>query len=659
MQALLSFVLAAALFLSFPVQAQTAPNERTLSPYFVVEGGLEGVEPFALESTQVSAQIDGVIADVTVRQLYRNGGDAPLHTRYVFPASTRAAVHGLSLEVGDKRVRAQIRERQAAAREFEHAAQSGKTASLLEQERPNVFSMAVANVLPGDRVTVELHYSELLVAQDGQYEFVYPTVVGPRYARELPHAELGGPYMVQGDSPDSSFELELALSGAVPLTAVHSSSHKLDVRYVNPANARVRLARGQGYAGNRDFVLQYALTGAQPESGLLLYEGADEKYFLLMLQPPARVPAASLPAREYVFVLDVSGSMRGFPLDTAKQLVQELVGSLRPQDSFNVLLFAGQSRLLSEHSLSATPTNIERALALIDDEYGGGGTELEAALERVLQLPRNAHSSRSVVLITDGYIAQERGAFELIEQNLGNTNVFAFGVGSSVNRYLIDGVARTGRGEPFVVTQPEQAAAEAERFRKYIESPVLTDVRVHFQDFDAYDVEPAVQPDLFAARPIVVFGKWRGPRRGSIQLTGHGAAGVFARTMQLTAVTPGSHAALPQLWARSRIARLSDFASEPGTSEAEVTALGLRYSLLTPYTSFIAVLEQIRNPGGTALTTNVPVPLPLGMNELDEDCGAYAAGAEPELYWLMAALLFTLAFVQLRKTQAARRSELP
>ena len=633
--------------------ARAEPMDRSLSPYFSVEGAEDGVEPFALESTRVTAQIDGVIADVTVQQRYRNGGDVPLHTRYVFPASTRAAVHGLTLQVGDKQVRAQIRERQAAAREFQQAADSGKTASLLEQDRPNVFSMAVANVLPGDHVIVELRYSELLAAQDGRYEFVYPTVVGPRYVREALTEVTVGPYMLQGDSPDSALDLEVELAGAVPLTDLQSSSHKLEIRYRDPRTAHLRLAHNQGYAGNRDFILHYRLAGAQPESGLLLYESGREKHFLLMLQPPARVQAAVLPAREYVFVLDVSGSMMGFPLDTAKQLMAELVAGLRPQDSFNVLLFSGQNRLLSERSLPATPANLERALALVDDQNGGGGTELEAALERVLSLPRMAaNTSRSVVLVTDGYIAQEQGAFTLIEKNLGDTNVFAFGIGSSVNRYLIEGVARTGRGEPFVVTQPEEAAAQAQRFRKYIESPVLTSVRVHFQGFDAYDVEPAIQPDLFAERPIVVFGKWRGERRGSILLSAQGAEGPFARTLKVAEIPSGDHAALPQLWARSRIARLSDFAMEPGASEREITALGLSYSLLTPYTSFVAVLEQIRNPGGAAVATDVPVALPAGVAELDEDCGAYAAGAEPELYWLLAAALLIFASLHLRRLRS-------
>jgi len=632
-------------------QTHQDATSRSLSPFFSVEGVPDGVEPFALESTKVSAHVNGVIADVTVTQRYRNGGSVPLHARYIFPASTRAAVHGLDMRVGDKRVRAKIREREAAKQEFEAAAKSGKTASLLEQTRPNVFSMALSNILPGDQVEVELRYSELLVPTDGVYELIYPTVVGPRYGASAEAPERAVPYLPPGDSPDSAFSMDVTLSTGVPLQDVRSGTHKLNIVSRDTTSARVSLARDGRYAGNRDFSLQYTLRGAQIESGLLLSQGAHENHFLLMLQPPARVADGDIPAREYVFVLDVSGSMRGFPLDTAKTLLENLVSALRPSDTFNVLLFSGDSRLMAERSLPATRANIDQALALISDEAGSGGTELEAALRRVNALPRSAGVSRSVIVLTDGYIAQERGAFAQIADNLQRTNVFAFGIGSSVNRYLIEGMARTGGGEPFIVTQPAEAQAAAERFRRYIQSPLLREVRVRFHGFDAYDVEPAAQPDLFAERPIVVFGKWRGAATGSIEVSGLGASTPFRSSLAVTNVKPRpEHDALAQLWARSRIARLSDFSFDEEDNRAQITQLGLDYSLLTPHTSFVAVLEQVRNPGGVGADAMVPVPLPLGCSEGGE---AYASGAEPELLWLLAgALLCVLA------TRARRREVL-
>ena len=654
-----TFVLALCWSLSAPAAhaqtgetGETADADRTLAPYFVIEDYPDAIETFPLEATHVRATVSGVIADVTVEQVYRNDGIVPISARYVFPGSTRAAVSGLQMQVGDKRVVAKIRERERAKQEFEEAKAAGKTASLLEQERPNVFTMSVGNVMPGDRVQVTLRYSELLVPTDGLYQLVFPTVVGPRYSN-IPEALAAPtdqfvrtPYLHQDDSPPMDYSLEVQLSTGVPLAEVRCKSHDVLIARPEPALARVTLAAAQrlGFAGNRDFILDYRLAGAQIQSGLLLHEGPDENTFLLMMQPPARVETAQVPAREYVFVLDVSGSMYGFPLDTAKDLMTELIGALRPTDSFNVVLFSGDSRLMAERSVPATRANVDDAIELIEAERGGGGTELEAALSQVLALPRVAHVSRSVIVLTDGYIAQERSAFELVAKNLHATNVFAFGIGSSVNRHLIEGLARTGQGEPFVVTDPSQAAATASRFRKYIESPVLTEIEVQFRGFDVYDVEPLHQPDLFAERPLVVMGKWRGSKQGEVEVRGRTPSGTFSSTTSVasTKARP-ENAALPQLWARTRIARLSDFdvAGDDPAAVREVTELGLRYSLLTQHTSFIAVLEQVRNPGGQSAGVDQPLPLPVGVSDLAVE-GGYASGAEPELWLLLGLLLLAL-----------------
>ena len=645
-----------------PVFSQ-ATADSTLSPYFLLDGASDtDVEPFTLEATSVRASVNGVIADVTVEQTYRNGGTRPINARYVFPASTRAAVHALQIQVAGKRVVAKIKARDEAAAEFKQATASGKTASLLEQERPNVFSMSVANILPADQVVVELRYSELLVPSDGVYQFVYPTVVGPRYATATnpaaPPRFVKSPYLPLGDQPDTRFALEVQLSTGVPLADLHSSTHKLNIAWQSASLARVSLAAGQGFAGNRDFMLEYRLTGTQIQSGLLLYEGEHENHFLFMVQPPTRVRAEDIAPREYVFVLDVSGSMSGFPLDTAKALIADLIGQLRPSDTFNVLLFSGDSRLMAARSVAASHANVERAIELIDSESAGGGTELEAALRQVIALPRAEHVSRSVIVLTDGYIAQERAAFELIAQNLARTNVFAFGIGSSVNRYLIEGLARVGQGEPFVVTQASEAAAVALRFRQYIEAPLLTEIGVRFHGFDAYDIEPTQQADLFAERPVVVFGKWRGPRAGDIEVFGRGASGAFSKTLSVAqTVARPENAALPQLWARTRIARLSDFDVDghDATTVRQVTALGLQYSLLTKHTSFIAVLEQLRNPGGQADDAQQPLPLPQGVSDAAVG-GEYASGSEPELVPLLGLLLLAVACGALRKKLRAQRS---
>jgi Ca-activated chloride channel family protein len=634
--------------------AQEPETERTLSPYFVVEGGDPSLDRLPLKDTQVELKVLGVIADVTVRQVYENRGTRPIHARYVFPASTRAAVYGMTMTVGDRRIVARIKEREQARQQFEQAKREGKSASLLEQSRPNVFSMNVANVMPGDTISVELRYTELLVPTAGTYEVVYPTVVGPRYSSAT-RSEVEGadrfvqsPYQHQGEAPRSGLHLSAQLSTGVPVREFSCPSHQVVPQWDGPNRLRLTLDESERFSGNRDFILRYRLAGEEVSSGLLLYQGPDENFFLLMAQPPQRLRPEEIPPREYVFVLDVSGSMYGFPLDTAKALLTDLVHVLRPTDTFNIVLFASGSRTMEEASVPATPENLARALGFIGPQSGGGGTELLAAMQTSFELPRKPDVSRTIVLITDGYIQAEKDVFDYVRGHLDRGNVFCFGIGSSVNRYLLEGVARAGLGEPFVVTKPEEARPAAARFREYIQSPVLTGIRVTFPGFDVYDVEPARVPDLFASRPVVVFGKWRGPLSGHVEVRGRTGTHAHEATFSVADVGPeDDHRALRYLWARRRIADLSDFADRNDESErTAVTQLGLTYNLLTRFTSFIAVHEVVRNEQGGGQDVDQPLPLPQGVSDLAVG-QTLTSGAEPELVYVAAALGLLLVAVRL------------
>ena len=639
-------------------QDDRARADKTLSPFFFVEDGDPTIDRLPLKDTRVEVAITGVIADVIVHQVYENRGTRPIHARYVFPASTRAAVYGMTMTVGDIRTVARIRERQAATREFEAAKREGKSASLLEQSRPNVFTMKLANVLPGDTIIVELKYTELLVPTDGVYEFVYPTVVGPRYSETRESQALPGdefvkaPYTHQGEPPRSQFHLAGVVSTGVPLQELSSPSHKVVIRSTNTGRAEVALADSEQLSGNRDFILRYGLAGREIASGLLLYQGRGENFFLLMAEPPKVVEPDLVPPREYIFVLDVSGSMMGFPLDTAKKLMGDLAKVLRPSDTFNVVVFASGSETFSRVSVPATPANLERGLQFIGAKNGGGGTRLLAALERAVAVPRQQDVSRSIVLVTDGYIDAESDVFDYVRAHLDDVNFFAFGIGGSVNRLLIEGVARAGAGEPFIVTEPGEATAAAARLRRYIDTPVLTGIDVTFRGFDAYDVEPRQVADLFASRPIVVFGKWRGDAAGSIEISGTTGRGPYQKSIVVSpANADAGHAALRQLWARTRIADLSDFGPSSPSDEriSEITTLGLTYSLLTRYTSFVAVQEIVRRTTDAADDVDQPLPLPSGVSDL---AVGVTRGPEPDIVWMAAlvvGLLGCMAVVRERR----------
>jgi len=628
--------------------------DKSLSPYFHIENGEPGVDLLPLNNTSVDVNVTGVIADVTVEQVYENKGPRPISARYVFPASTRAAVYGMTMTVGDEVVRAKIKEKEEAKKEYEEAKAAGKNASLLEQERPNVFSMRVSNIQPGQTIKVELSYTEHLVPDGGVYEFVYPTVVGPRFSEPSARSADGGaetlptPYTQAGASPAHSLSLKGRVAAGVPIRTLESPSHKLSSEQ-NAMGATFALATAEAHGGDRDFILRYRLAGDDVQSGLMLFEGANEKFFLLTVQPPKRVEPWQIPPREYVFVIDVSGSMGGFPLDTAKSLMRDLLGNIRPSDRFNVILFSGDAQVMSPSSVPATPENIARAEEVIDNQRGGGGTYLLQALKTALAMPAEKNWARSFVVITDGYINADREAMAYVKAHVGEANLFSFGIGSGVNRFLVEGLAKAGLGQPFVAENEAAAARQAELLRKYIEKPVLTNVRVETEGFQAYGIEPASLPDVLADRPVVVFGKWAGERTGTITVRGIGGKSVYEQTFDVATVAADpKNSALRYLWARSRLSELSDFHFGEGHTDAErkeIVDLGLTYNLLTRYTSFIAVREKIVGRGDTEDVEH-PQALPAGVS--DQALGM-EVGTEPELIWLSVLLLLGAVFITRRQ----------
>ncbi|UCG27646.1 MAG: TonB family protein [Bacteroidales bacterium] len=606
-------------------QANEEENkDKTLSPYFFIQSDDPDTDQLPLKETRADVNIAGVIADVKITQVYKNEGKNVLEAIYVFPASTRAAVYEMKMTIGEREIIAIIQEKGKARQNYEQAKADGKSASLLEQMRPNVFQMNVANILPGDIITVEMHYTELLVPENSVYEFIYPTVVGPRYSNMPAENAASGegwianPYTREGEEPFYSFDISVGIAAGMPIQDVRCTSHNVNINYIDPGTAKIGLKQNEKSGGNRDFIVQYRLAGNKIQTGLLLYEGTDENFFLAMIQPPESVTRDIIPPREYVFIVDVSGSMFGFPLDISKSLLRNLIVNLKPNDRFNVLLFAGGSELLSDQSLAANKENINRALQFIDNQRGGGGTELLPALKKALALKGTEEYSRSFIIATDGYVAIEKEAFDLIRNNLGNANFFTFGIGTSVNRFLLEGMAHVGMGESFVITNQSEASPEATKFRKYIQNPVLTNIDMKFEGFETFDTEPITIPDVLAERPVIVYGKWKGKPNGKITLTGLSGKGQYQVSLDVGRSKPmQTNKGLKYLWARERIRILDDYNSIGRYSEEhaeQITALGLKYNLLTNYTSFIAIDSEIRNEGGNLTTVKQPLPLPEGVS---------------------------------------------
>ncbi len=596
-----------------------------------------------LKHTSVKAEISGFVARVRVEQEFVNESAEWLEAVYTFPLPHRAAVDEMTLRVGERTVRARIMRRAEAEAVYEAARAAGQTATRLDEERPNVFTQRVANVAPWARVTIALSYVELLAYEDGGYEFVFPMVVGPRYVpgTEAIHdaSLITPPVAPPGTRAGHDLSLEVTIDAGVPVDTLRSILHEVDTEAHN-GNLSVRL-RQQAEIPNRDFILKYHTASGRIEEALLAHrDSSGDGYFTLILQPPARVAEADVTARELVFVLDTSGSMSGFPLDKAKEVMSLALAAMRPRDSFNLITFAGDTRILFPAPVPATTENLRRAQTFLAHSEGGGGTEMMTAICAALAPSGAAGRVRVVCFMTDGYVGND---WEIIGevQRQAQARVFAFGVGDSVNRLLLDKLAEAGRGEVEYVTLDGDGSRAVRRFHERVRSPLLTDIGVDWGGLPVADVYPRRLPDLFAAKPLVMIGRYTSGGRGIVRLQGTAANGQTL-TREIEIDLPNAeprHDALASLWARQRIDELTaqdyDGAQRRGMRadlQDQITQLGLKFQLLTPFTSFVAVEETIRRVGRHWRTIEVPVEIPSGINAAGEANGAQAFAGNAHAY---------------------------
>jgi len=594
----------------------------TECPYFTVNTTDTAGVAFPLLSTNVSATISGVIASVEIEQVYQNSGEQPLDATYIFPMSTNAAVYSMQMILDGRIIDAEIKERAEAQQIFDDANAAGQTATLLDQQRPNVFQMSLANIQPSNVLVVKMKYTELIEPEKGTYQFVFPTIVGPRFTNgteEWVFQSINDSLSVA----NTAFNVDLTINAGMEVTA-ECTSHNTE--FINDGEtARCSLATTPG----KDFIVDYSLDGNKIETGLLLYEGEEENFFLAMMQPPKADIMYDSPQREYVFIMDISGSMTGEPLEISKAMISNLLDDLNSDDRFNIVFFAGGSKVFSPNSLPVTPQNINSALTFIDNLDAGGGTQLLAAMQTALGMQGTADYSRSFVILTDGLVTVEKEAYELIRQNLNDANFFSFGIGAwGINREIIEGIAYVGEGESFAVTDLANAQNIADTFREYIERPALTNINAEFANINVYDVEPLSIPDVFADRPVIIYGKYDNSNSGTLTLTGDRADTQVSSTLYFPdyAANADENIAIKYLWARKRIKLMSDYGiasneNDTLTVAEEVTQLGLQYGLVTEYTSFVAV--------DTAAVTTVNEPSNTGGISYDTSFGFTPGASGP------------------------------
>ncbi len=741
------------------VWADTAPQEPTTGCLRIVGSEDRGFCP--LLHTDVEANVAGMIGRVRVKQIFANPSDSKIEAIYAFPLPAGAAVDAMIMNVGDRRIVGDIKERSAAREIYEQAKAAGHVASLLDQQRPNIFTQSVANIEPGVQVEIEIHYVETLSYEDGRFEWVFPMVVGPRYipgggsapapmttGRDTPQVPDGSrispPVVPPGKRAGHDISLAVTIDGGSaerrPID-LESTLHDISVTSTRcPGATRVQL-RNEKEIPNRDFVLHYRLGSEDLEDAYVVHTDDRGTYFMLALQPPKRVQAEQVVPRELIFVLDTSGSMSGFPINKAKAVMAKAIDTMRPGDTFNLITFAGSTRVLWERPRPNTEANRQEAQAFLASRSGRGGTEMMKAIEAALKqrkgearsalsllaladLPADGRSvivdvefdqvgeahnptaggweyrfdvadgialrarsekplpptrtdprgsvfrltgewqtvggrrllafsdaqvvpryepvsaMRIVCFMTDGYVGNDMAIIDAVKRHADTTRVFSFGIGNSVNRFLLDGMASVGRGEVEYVTLQSDGDAAAQRFHERILSPVLTDIAVDWGGLPVEDIYPKRVPDLFAAKPIMIHGRLRQPANGRITLRGQTGAGPFERTIEARSSVRSSgeaaHPSVATLWARQKVESLlaRDYAAVqhdtlPEDLQSAVVNLGLTFKLVTQFTSFVAVEEMTVTSGGKPVTVRVPVEMPDGVSHegVFGGAGGFGAGA--------------------------------
>jgi Ca-activated chloride channel family protein len=609
----------------------TEGSLRILSP----EGQLAGLCP--LKHTDVKAEISGFLARVVVTQDFENPFDEKIEAVYTFPLPQNAAVDDMTMRVGDRIVRGKIKRREEARAVYEAARAAGHVASLLDQERPNIFTQSVANIMPGEKVRVTISYIETLKYEAGSYEFVFPMVVGPRYIPGAPVGKQGGglspdtdrvpdasritpPVAEKGTRAGHDISIEVALDAGVPIDSIKSPLHEIVVDRPTGHSAFVQL-KSRAEIPNKDFIFKYDVAGRRVEDALLAHRSDRGGFFTFILQPPERVTAEDVTPKEIVFVIDTSGSMSGFPIEKAKEAIKHALDGLYPQDTFNLITFAGDTHILFPDPVPATRDNLEKAQAFLKSRSGGGGTEMMKAIRAALDPSDRQGHIRIVCFMTDGYVGNDMEIISEVQKHQ-NARVFSFGIGNSVNRFLLDKMAEHGRGEVEYVSLGDDGSAAAKRFHERVRSPLLTDVSIDWAGLQVADVYPRRIPDLFSAKPVILTGRYTNGGSGAIKLKGRMSGRDFEReiSVDLPQREPRRNV-LASLWARARIDDLvsQDYNGiQNGNAREEVreaiTQLGLEFRLMTQFTSFVAVEEMTVTDGGQPRRIEVPVELPEGVS---------------------------------------------
>lgn len=599
--------------------AQAETSERTTAQLELMSLDGRRVEMAPMLNTEVSIEVSGMLAWVKVVQVFTNPTQHWMEGKYQFPLPEGSAVERLMMEIGERQIEGVIEEQAAAKRIYKKARDEGRKASLMTQQRPNIFTLAATNIAPGERVRINIEYQQSVHYSGRRFELRFPMVVAPRYIpSQMPAAaaaQILPPVIEQGAGLTNPLSMAVRIDAGVPLGEVVSHYHQMHEQRGEQGVVTLRLADGE-VQSDRDFVISWRPEiGADPDLALFREQWRGKDYALLMLMPPdAAKPDEVLP-RELIFVIDRSGSMSGASIQQAKAALRLAVNSLSGRDRFNLIAFSNRSESLFSSPQSATSNNRERGISFIDRLQAGGGTEMLPALKMALNQTEETELLRQIVFLTDGSLGNEQQLFDLIQQQLGQSRLFTVGIGSAPNSHFMQRAADFGRGSYSYIGKLSEVSETMQTLFEKLEHPSMRDIRLEWQGRGPLEVEPQRLPDLYLGEPLLVALKGD-DLDGELMISGDREGTPWRRLVDLRkdqAHRTGVHS----LWARERIKRLMASAAQLTQEQrrAAVLSVALEHQLISPYTSLVAVEKIPVRPQDAELQGgDIPVSLPAGWS---------------------------------------------
>lgn len=621
------FILAtllALIFLSSRLSASDAEGDPDAigSGTLMLRGkGVAAAMPAMRLGTDMDVTVSGQIARVRVTQAFRNTGNQWMEATYLYPLPDDGAVDSLKMVVGQRVIIGHIKRREEARAIYEKARDEGKKAGLVESERPNLFRNSVANVGPGETVLIAIEYQAPVRQLGGEYALRLPLVAGLRYTpAQTPAADaanvtapIAHPKLGKDLNP-VSITVHLA-PGFRPANLI-SPYHRIAVQHDGAEAETIRLADGEVPA-DRDFELRWRSASADPTIGLFRQTLDGDAYLMAAITPPVRDPAGPVPPRDMTFVIDNSGSMGGESMDAAKASLLYALGTLRPQDRFNIIRFDDSMTKLFEESVAASPEQVALARRFTEGLEADGGTEMLPALNAALEdrTPQDSRFVRQILFLTDGNISNEKEMMATIAAKGGRSRLFMIGIGSAPNEYLMRRMAEAGRGTFTNVGTGEEVAAKMTALLDRLAAPVARDLKVKVEGA-SLDLTPRRLPDLYAGEPLVLLGKGT-TLAGRLTVSGLIGDKPWSQSVDLGSAKDSP--AVARLWASRRIADVeaARWAAETddATADEAIAQIGLAYGLVTSQTSLVAVDETPARPEGATLTREeLPLLLPAGWD---------------------------------------------